>query len=65
MVDRDAHLGNKAMKKHKENTVLNIRRVDTFGGRMAVGTGLGHVDRLLQWLAKFCDVGGRVYGCLP
>lgn len=65
MVDRDAHLGNKAMKEHKENIVLNIRRVNTFGGRMAVGAGLGHVDRLLQWLAKCRDVGGGVYGRFP
>lgn len=46
MVDRDAHLGDKTINRHKEN-IININKGATFGGRKAVGGRLGHLDRLL------------------
>ena len=40
MVDRDTHLADKTVNKHKEN--ISISMVVTFGGRKAGVMGMGH-----------------------
>lgn len=64
MVDRDAHLGEKTINKHKENIIINIKKVATFGGRKSTVIGLGHFHRIPQWQEKLYDVGSGVHGCL-
>lgn len=64
MVDRDAHLGDKAINKHKEN-ITNIKIVVICGGRKAVVIGMGHLDRFLWWSAMFYEMAGGLHGCLP
>lgn len=34
MVDKDTHMGDKIMNKHKEN-IINIKKVATFGWKKA------------------------------
>lgn len=58
-------MGDKAINKHKENIIINIKIVVTCGGGKTVVIGMGHLDRLLWWPAMFYDMDGRLYGCSP
>ena len=65
MLDKEAHLSDKTINKHKENIIINIEVAVTFGGKKAVVTGMGHLARLLRWSAEFYNMSGGVNGCLP